>query len=74
MSKRGDFPCPAVSRAGSARALSSSPFNEGISVPKDAWAREVAKDPALGSRDRAERSEAITRSILTGDLAKYRGR
>lgn len=73
-SKRGNFPCPAVSRAGSGRALMSSPFNEGISVPPEAWAGEVAANPALASRDRKERSEAITKSILGGSLAKYRGR
>lgn len=72
--KRGNFPCPAVSRAGSGRALMSSPFNEGISVPPAEWAREVAANPALASRDRKERSEAISKAILGGSLAKYRGR
>lgn len=72
--KRGNFPCPAISRAGSSRALASSPFNEGISVPRDDWAEQMRRNPALGSSDARERSEAITKSVLSGDLAKYRRR
>lgn len=67
---------PFVSRSSGSRgrSITSSPFNEGISVPPADWAREAAKDPALNSKDRKERSEAITKSILNGALSKYRRR
>lgn len=65
--------CPYVSRMNGGRA-SASVFNEGISVPKKDWDAEVKKNPALGSTDRKEQSEATTKSILTGSLAKYRRR
>jgi hypothetical protein len=61
-----------VSRTGG-KALRSS-FNEGISVPEAAWKQEVARDPALASRDKGERYQALKRSIERGELAKYRGR
>lgn len=51
-----------------------SPFNEGVSVPAEAWAREVAANPALASRDAKEQSEAQRTAILSGELAKYRRR
>jgi hypothetical protein len=72
--KRGNFPCPAISRAGSHRALSGSVFNEGVSVPRADWAGEVRQDPALASPDKHERFQAVKRSILSGSLAKYRRR
>lgn len=56
------------------RAGARSAFNEGISVPAEAWAKEVSANPALASSNRKERSEAITKETLTGSLAKYRRR
>lgn len=64
---------PFVAKSGG-RHKSSSAFNEGIQVPKADWAREVARNPALGSTNNAERYEATQKAILTGDLAKYRRR
>ena len=65
--------CPFVSRSGG-RSKSASVFNEGISVPKEAWAKEVAANPALESRNSKERAEATKKAILGGSLAKYRKR
>lgn len=64
---------PYVSRSGG-RRKTASVFNEGISVPKDAWAKEVARNPALESKNKVERAEATKAAILTGSLAKYRRR
>lgn len=61
---------PFIARSGARR----STFNEGISVPPEAWAKEVAANPALASQDRTEAGEATRQSILTGSLAKYRVR
>lgn len=68
----GKLAAPMIARG--TRDVSRSPFNEGVSVPQADWDRLAAKNPALNSRDRKERSEAITREILKGDLAKYRRR
>lgn len=59
---------------GGRRNPSASAFNEGIEVPRDEWAKEIAKNPALDSNIREERQEATRKSILTGSLAKYRRR
>lgn len=64
---------PYVSRGGR-RSKAASPFNEGISVPQAEWDSAAARNPALNSRDRLERSEAIARETLHGELAKYRRR
>lgn len=53
---------------------SRSAFNEGVSVPRAEWQKLAARNPALDSADRKERSEAITREILSGSLAPYRRR
>ena len=66
--------CPYVARSGAGRRISASVFNEGVSVPADAWAREVKANPALASSDHKEASEAKRKSILTGELKKYRQR
>ncbi len=66
---------PYVSKGtGGRRGLSHNPFNEGVSVPRDEWDRAARKNPALNSKDRHERSEAVTKSILGGELAAYRRR
>jgi len=65
---------PFVSRRGGGRSAAASVFNEGIQVPNADWQREVAKNPALESKDKAERAEATRASILGGSLAKYRRR
>ena len=64
---------PYVARGGG-RHKSSSPFNEGVQVPQGDWDALAKKNPALNSSNRKERSEAITKEILTGDLKKYRRR
>ncbi len=61
---------PMIARAGRL----SSPFNEGISVSQADWAREAKANPALNSKDRQERSEAIRKEVLGGSLKKYRRR
>ena len=66
--------CPYVARSGAGRRISASAFNEGVSIPPDAWASEVSANPALASKDHNEASEAKRKSILTGELAKYRQR
>jgi hypothetical protein len=66
--------CPYVSRRGGGRSATASVINEGIQVPQDAWQREVAKNPALESTNKAERAEATKKAILGGELAKYRRR
>lgn len=63
---------PYVSRG--TRSTARTVFNEGISVPPDQWAKEASANPALASKDKAEASEAIRKSIQTGALAKYRKR
>ena len=65
---------PFVSRQGAGRSASRSVFNEGISVPHEQWQQEVAKNPALESKNKAERAEATQKAILSGSLAKYRRR
>ncbi len=64
---------PFISKSGG-RNKAASVFNEGISVPKEAWKAEVAKNPALESKNKFERAEATKKAILTGELAKYRRR
>lgn len=64
--------CPMVSRG--SRETTRSAFNEGVEVPKGEWNKLVAKNPALASRNNAERAEARKKAILTGELAKYRKR
>jgi len=59
---------------GGRRGLSSSPFNEGVSVPRADWDRLARDNPALESRDRKERSAAIEAEVLGGALAPYRRR
>jgi len=59
---------------GGKRGLSSSPFNEGVSVPQADFDKAAAKNPALKSKDRLERSDALKKEILSGNLAKYRRR
>ena len=64
---------PMVSRS-LGRSKSESAFNEGVSVPQDHWDRAVKNNPALESKDGKERAEATKKSILGGELAKYRRR
>jgi hypothetical protein len=64
---------PYVSRSGG-RSKSASAFNEGVSVPQKDWDRLTAANPALASRNHAERTEATRKAMLTGELAKYRRR
>lgn len=66
--------CPYVSR-GSARTT-KTPFNEGVSVPKEDWARLVAKNPALASKDATEKAEAVKKAMTApgGELRDYRRR
>ena len=64
---------PYVARGGG-RSKASSAFNEGVSVPEAEWARITAKNPALESKNKAERAEATKKAILTGELAKFRRR
>ncbi len=64
---------PYVSRGGG-RSKASSAFNEGIAVPQKDWDEIAKRKPVLNSKDRKERSEAITHEILKGELAKYRRR
>lgn len=54
------------------RATTRSAFNEGIQVPKAKFDKIAANNPALNSKDRLERSEAMKKEILTGELAKFR--
>lgn len=66
---------PYVARGtGGRRGLSSNPFNEGISCSQQQFDDAASRDPALNSRDRKERSEALTKSITSGELAQYRRR
>lgn len=66
------FPCPYVAR-GSKRTTQSA-FNEGVQVPQKDYDEIAKRKPALKSADRLERSEALKKEILTGELAKYRRR
>ena len=43
-------------------------------MPQKDWDDIASRKPALNSKDRKERSEAVTREILNGELAKYRRR
>lgn len=63
---------PYVARG--SRQTSRSPFNEGVSVPQKDWDAIAKRKPALNSKNRKERSEAIQKEILGGELAKYRRR
>jgi hypothetical protein len=65
--------CPYVSRSG-ARFKASSAFNEGVQVPQAEFDRLAAKNPALVSKDKAEKYEATKKAILHGELAKFRRR
>ena len=66
---------PYVARgSGGRRGLSSTPFNEGVQVPQAEFDKAAAKNPALKSKNRLERSEALKKEILKGDLAKFRRR
>jgi hypothetical protein len=65
---------PYVAKGTGGKRGLSSPFNEGISVPQAAFNKAAAKNPALNSKDRQERSEAIKKEVLKGDLAKFRRR
>jgi hypothetical protein len=65
---------PYVSRRGGGRSAAASVFNEGVQVPEADWARAVAANPGLESKDKAERAETTRKEILTGSLAKYRRR
>ncbi len=56
------------------KRTTASPFNEGVSVPQAEFDKVAEKNPALKSKDRKERSEALTKEILKGDLAKFRRR
>lgn len=56
------------------RSLQRSAFNEGVQVPQKDFDEIAARKPALKSKDRLERSEAMTKEILTGELKKYRRR
>lgn len=64
---------PYVAR-GSGRSASRSAFNEGVQVPQAEWNRMVQANPALASKDKAEKYDATKKAILHGELAKYRRR
>lgn len=64
---------PYVAKAGG-RNKSASVFNEGVSVPQRDWDAITARNPALVSKDKAEKAEATKKAILQGELAKYRRR
>ncbi|SFL44742.1 hypothetical protein [Shimia aestuarii] len=66
------FPCPYVAKG--SRALTRTAFNEGVQVPNAEFDKLAAKNPALKSKNRQERSEALKKEILTGELQKYRVR
>ncbi len=63
---------PYVARGG--RATTKSAFNEGVQVPQKDFDEIAKRKPALKSNNRLERSEAMKKEILTGELAKYRRR
>ena len=64
---------PYVSKSGG-RNKASSAFNEGISVPQAEWDKAVKRNPALESKNKAERTEATRKAIQGGELAKFRQR
>ena len=59
---------------GGRRSASASVFNEGVSVPQADWDRITARNPALVSKDVTEKSEAMRKAILQGELRDYRRR
>ncbi len=63
---------PFVSRRGG--RSKDTPFNEGVQVPQAEFDRLAEKNPALKSKNRLERSEALTKEIKHGELAKFRRR
>lgn len=46
----------------------TTPFNEGVQVPQADFDKLALRKPALKSTERLERSEALTKEILHGDL------
>ena len=64
---------PYVSRGGG-RRKSASVFNEGVQVPQAEWDRIAKRNPAIASKDNAERYEATKKEMLHGELAKFRRR
>ena len=70
----GKLAAPFVARSAGGGRKARSAFNEGVSVPRAEWDKLAARDPALNSRDKGERTEAVRKSMLGGELAKFRRR
>ncbi len=70
----GKLAAPFVARSAGGGRKARSAFNEGVQVPQAEWDKLAAQNPALNSKNKAERTEAVRKSMLSGELAKFRRR
>jgi hypothetical protein len=64
---------PMISRA--SKQARETVFKEGVSVPQKDWDALLSRNPALGSADKHEKTEATVRALKPGgELTPYRRR